>query len=154
MATFVLPVALALQPHPLHFFLLAQDYNGNWAEQFFAPLFFAGTAGAAPRQGSSSDGNGAREWPSGRVALADLVRSCMCACQCSSATCTWACASACVFASTRLFSPLPPPPPPLPRPRSTAGAATAPAVYVSVSVPVFVACSCASVYVYARPPIV
>ena len=27
MATFVLPVALALQPHPLHIFLLAQDYQ-------------------------------------------------------------------------------------------------------------------------------
>ena len=27
MATFVLPVALALQPHPLHSFLLAQDYH-------------------------------------------------------------------------------------------------------------------------------
>ena len=135
--------------------------TGLGLSNILAPLLLPwnGRRSARGKTGSS-DGNGcAREWPSGRVALADSVPcSCMCACQCSSASlCTWACASACVYSRPpgsshrcrrhlRRFRNLP---------RSTAGAAAVSVfVYVFVYVYVYMECTYASVYVYARPPIV
>ena len=56
MATFVLPVALALQPHLLHSFLLAQDYQQHVGSDTVAVVIAAAVIAAAVARSQTTIG--------------------------------------------------------------------------------------------------